>query len=469
MFRSVVRNRFVVTRLLAVAALGAALAACGSTSSPSDPSTSCPVGAVAASPHSGSLNANETWSGVHEVSGTVTLSAGVTLTIAPCAEIRFAPNAGISLTYAGAHLEAVGEATRPIRFVRRDAASPWSSVFVWAPASATLAHVTLDGGGTSTVFADADYKGATLVGRGDSVILPVVLKVTDVVVSGSNGLGVMLVAARFDPTSTNLTIKGAGWFPIYLGADCASELPAGTYTGNAIDEILLQSVSVAVWGNSRPLVQDVTMHNRGVPYRVGSEPSSIIVGDSKPTSTNALLTIEAGVKLRFATGGSAGTQLEVQGALRSGAWESQGALVVAGTATDPVVFTSAAAVPAAGDWQGLYFKSVVDARSRVDYAVIEYAGGDSLSTGVCVAKPGAVNSDADCSVIMALQSDKPPAQQFITHTRIANGLGCGFYRNWQVVDLDFRPTNEFVNITGCAQSVVPNALNVCVPASCTAP
>jgi hypothetical protein len=59
--------------------------------------------------------------------------------------------------------------------------------------------------------------------------------------------------------------------------------------------------------------------------------------------SNAVLTIEPGVTLRF----HAGTGLRVE----------QGALSALGTAFDPIVLTSAAAAPAPGDWSGLYLGS----------------------------------------------------------------------------------------------------------------
>ncbi|MBM4379167.1 MAG: hypothetical protein FJ086_07675 [Deltaproteobacteria bacterium] len=58
----------------------------------------------------------------------------------------------------------------------------------------------------------------------------------------------------------------------------------------------------------------------------------------------------------------------VRGALRDGNWVPQGALVVQGTAAGPVTFTSAEAVPSAGDWQGLYFSRAVHPSSRVAQA-----------------------------------------------------------------------------------------------------
>jgi hypothetical protein len=65
------------------------------------------------------------------------------------------------------------------------------------------------------------------------------------------------------------------------------------------------------------------------------------------------------------------------------ATDKNAALVVQGTALNPVVFTSALAIPlvpggmppAPGDWAGLWL--VTSNGSQIDHAVIEYAGGDA--------------------------------------------------------------------------------------------
>ncbi len=49
-----------------------------------------------------------------------------------------------------------------------------------------------------------------------------------------------------------------------------------------------------------------------------------------------------------------------------------GSLVVQGTVSEPVVFTSNAAVPATGDWAGIQVTSSA-ASVLIDHAVIEYA------------------------------------------------------------------------------------------------
>jgi hypothetical protein len=55
-------------------------------------------------------------------------------------------------------------------------------------------------------------------------------------------------------------------------------------------------------------------------------------------------------------------------------------LIVAGTATAPVTFSSSFDNPAAGDWGCLFFSSPTGT-PRFDYAVFEYAGNGQGCTG----------------------------------------------------------------------------------------
>lgn len=420
------------------------------------PEEPCTIGGDPITHSTATLTADETWApGIHVVPQKISVRDGATLTLSNCSEIRLGKDVSISVESTGKALVAKGTAARPITFVRADSTSAWGNLFAFTPATMSLAYATLEGGGgTVTNLQNAEYQGASLVARGTQDAVPQqVLTVENVTVRGSTGLGVMMLGARFTASSNTLTISGSGFYPLYTGANALSELPTGVYTGNATDEILLQSVGPAGQENSRPIVSDVTIHSRGVPYRVGVASRSIQVGDGFPNSGNPQLTIEAGVTLKFMPQTAAASQLRVSAVNRAGTWQAQGALVVQGTTTQPVRFTSGAMTPAAGDWAGLYFANVVDPRSSISNAIIEYAGGDSQATGFCPASVGAPNNDADCSIIMFLEDNRAPTQ-FITQTKISNGRGCGIYRGWAGNEVDFRPTNEFSSVTGCTQSGV---------------
>src|SRR5690606_15625071 len=124
----------------------------------------------------------------------------------------------------------------------------------------------------------------------------------------------------------------------------------------------------------------------------------------------------------------------------------------------PVVFTSAAEVPNAGDWVGLTFRGVeVSPNNQIEYAVIEYAGGDCSCGGLSCA------TEAEAAVIFM---DVAPADPFIRNTTIRHSAGHGINRGWSQrdapgVDTTFLEDNEFEEIGGCRETMYRDELNGC--------
>ena len=448
------------------------LTACGGGSSheladapPADAGVDAPACIPSGAPimHAGAIAADETWaSGIHEVTATVSVNAG-TLTIEGCTEVRLAPEASIELAPGATALIANGTAAAPIDFVQATAGSPWGHVSAFGPAKLQLSYASFTGGGTAGDYKTADQLGATIVARGDAT-LPQLVAIDHVTVEHSSGIAVFMNSARFAPGATALTIASSGAYPILLGADTATDLPDGSYTGNANDAILLQSAGTsAAFEQGRTLLADATLRDLGVPYRVGLVPATIIVGDGVVGDPPATLTIDAGVTLLFTPEGTSGSsRIQVRGHSDGTA---QGALVVAGTAAKPVVFDSAAATPAAGDWQGLEFRNAVDPATAINYASIRNAGGPSYAVGVCEWKPGAGSDREDGSVIIGLAPGVVPSA-FITNTVFSNSAGVGVYRGWNTVDVDFLATNTFDGVAGCLETNIPNAENLCPTTAC---
>jgi hypothetical protein len=442
--------------------LALAMLGCGPTTNP--PVSSCSLTGPPTM-HGGTISASERWTrGIHLVTSSVSLASGAVLTIEGCSEVRVAPDANLSADNDGARIVAEGTAATPIRFVRSDPARPWGSLHAGFRGSLRLSNTTLEGGGGSDL--SNDFAGATIAVRGRPEELPVKLHVDSVTVRGSVGLGVAMCASRFTPESTGLTITGSGSFPLYTGVDIATDLPTGSYTGNTTDEILLEAS--ATYSNARPLRADAVLRNRGVPYRAATDNNrgrTIIVGDGRSDGPAALLEIEAGVTVRFPRGDTS-NGVVVNGHLVGERWVPQGALVVRGTATAPVTFTSAAATPAAGDWVGLYFMGAVDPRTVIEHAVIAYAGADSQTRGVCASNASG-DIDADSAVILYMQGESTPGRAFITNSTLRDSANGGIYRSWQGADLDFTATNTFERIAGCRQSGLRLAAGGCASPGCT--
>lgn len=104
--------------------------------------------------------------------------------------------------------------------------------------------------------------------------------------------------------------------------------------------------------------------NIGVNMTLGAPGQLVDIFHSITVVSNAIVTVPAGVTLRFAPG----TGLTVQ----------QGALFATGTALDPVIFTSAndqpGLTPAAGDWNGITLQSNAGASVLMN-VFVKFGGG----------------------------------------------------------------------------------------------
>jgi hypothetical protein len=206
-------------------------------------------------------------------------------------------------------------------------------------------------------------------------------------------------------------------------------------------------------GQGETIAVDMTLHDRGVPYKVGvgSTAGELRVGAGKlPAAT---LTIEPGVEIRFKKGGA--VRVEVFGADAP----ASGALIALG-ADKPILFTSGEPSPKAGDWLGLNFGNNPDPSTKLDNVTVQYAGGSSTSgSSSCPFSwdenmPGI--HDAGIRIFGA------PPGEFITNTTIVDSAGYGIDRGWRADNLtDFLPTNHFTNLAQCQQTYPRDKYGAC--------
>jgi hypothetical protein len=163
--------------------------------------------------------------------------------------------------------------------------------------------------------------------------------VDHVTIQGSTSPGAVLAGTTgFAEGSTELTITASGSQalpePLALNPNALGTVPSGRYTGNRSDAIYVSSevASSSVYY----LGQDATLRDVGVPYRM----DGLTVGGA---SAQATLTVEAGVEVRV----TQAKTIEI--------YDGRSALAAVGTSARPVIFTSARATPASGDWTGLRF------------------------------------------------------------------------------------------------------------------
>ncbi len=390
---------------------------------------------------------DETWTAEaspHVVTTNLTIER--TLTLAPCAVVQMKGDVGMLVR---GTLLAEGAADRPIR-IERQGATAWTSIETSKDARVRLAHVTLEGGGNAG--GGRPTQSAALDVRGDQELATQpVLFVDHVRVVGSASLGIWVrEGGGFAPGSTALTITGGSSFPMEIWASAAGSIPEGSYTGNATDEIILPANGVR-----DDIVADTTFAARGVPYRVGGPTGGRLlrVGSA---ATNPLLTIEAGVILRF----DPETRLEIDGAKGT----PHGALRARGTAAAPIVFTSAAAAPAAGDWVGLTLKGGAEPRTELAFATISYAGGPSGISSYGCPSPLNRSFSNEAAVIIF---DGEPSRAFVTNTTITYSAGEGIVRGWTGAPVDFLQSNTFEDVARCHQTFPKPAAGNCPdPAPC---
>jgi hypothetical protein len=228
-----------------------------------------------------------------------------------------------------------------------------------------------------------------------------------------------------------------GGYPIYILPPSINTLPPGTYTGNATDEILVDELSGA-------FAFDETFRNLGVPYRMRYGYSQ------RPTLSVAqggliTLTIEAGVTMKLLK--AAGNIPSFNLGSSSGDLPSQinpVRLVANGTAALPIVFTSAAAVPAAGDWAGIEYHGGPATGNVVNFVRVEYAGGDSGTSGF-----GCGPTDNDAGLIIR---NWIPGNDFVQNSTFSNSAGGGIVLGWTSdTPRDFKTGNTFSAIgNSCA-------------------
>jgi hypothetical protein len=398
----------------------------------------------------GSITAAETWTEAaspHVLPYDTSISAAVTLE--PCAVVRIAADKTVTINPGGAFI-AAGEVGRPVTIEAQVPGAAWSSIRAVGGAL-SLTHAIVSGGGAPLNTLPA-YAGALhMQSSGPAGTL----HVDDVEIADSRSQGVFVNGeVGFDATSQGLRVHGSAGFPLHVWARVLGSIPAGDYTGNGRD-------AIGISGSGGPVLDAQTMHDRGVPYHVGSgQDGTRMDVYSQAAGTVAVLTIEPGVTIQFPPGGT--LNVDASGGADVPA---RGALVAIGTVARPIVFTSDRGVAAAaGDWLGVGFGGEVDARSVLQHVRVEFAGGSTITGSNSCPYPGRVGPN-----YAAIRIFGPPLSQFITDTDVISSARDGIDRGWRSdLQPDFLATNSFTALPGCKESMPATQTNAC-PASPACP
>ncbi len=269
---------------------------------------------------------------------------GATLTLAPGTEVRVAPD-GYLLVDDSATLTAVGTESDPILFTSA-AASPapgdWQCIrFDNGSSASELQFVTLEYGGQACDANGAGKEGTLVISAG-------IKNVSQVTITDSSTHAIEIEHNANARNLQDITFARNGKASLLVSLSEVLTLGDGLVFEDAGDEIEVDT-TFTLGKSGNWLAQPV-------PFR--------IVGGAE-VNDKAEVIMNAGLKLEM-TGGSFVV------------FNSN--LLVEGSATDPVVFTSAAKSPSAGDWGCISFESVTGT-PNIDHAVIEYAGSGAGCTG----------------------------------------------------------------------------------------
>lgn len=393
--------------------------------------------------HSTNVTANETWAGdaVHVVPNNITISGSAVVTVQPCAVVALGSGASISVG-GSARLVAAGTAAdRFVTFRRNNAAQAWGALRGTSATSLIdLAWTTLTGGGNLGTSSDPTI---AVVGAAYGSPPSAVLRVDNVTIQASQGAGVYLdVNAAFTADSRLLRITGSGSRPIMATMMSLGSVPAGTYTGNSIDEVLIIGPNANVFA-------DMTVQDLGVPVRIAF--SGLTVAPAAGSTAPVTLTLRPGVIFKFPKLGAQPGARMTFGSNGNAPNNVVGVLNAIGTAAKPIVFTSGETTPAPGDWIGIWLNTANG--SRLDYVQISYAGAPS---GVVSNNCRPVNSPDNAALLVGDFSNQyvPPAN-LITNSTISNSAGYAIDALWLAPtfsSVDLTATNVFTSNARCRQT-----------------
>ncbi|TWT79454.1 hypothetical protein CA13_08550 [Planctomycetes bacterium CA13] len=329
---------------------------------------------------SGTLNADTTWTNaeVQEISGDLTVASGVTLTVEPGTIVKL-PSANAHL-YVNGSLNAHGTTAEKIIFtsIRDDiggdtngdgnATTPgrgnWARIQVNGTAAISNAEIRYGG----------HYFGSMLEVNGGDLTL------SDSTVRDSETDGVRVIGS--DSVLTNIAFNSNSNAAISMDLNSNPSITGSTMVGNGIN---------AMQVDPGTLTRDLTWDNPGIVYRP----------DGDITVPNGVtLTINAG---QIVKPFGSNTHLFVDGALD-----------IAGTAEDPVVFTSVsddthggdtngdgdASTPISGHWARILMRDE-STNNRIDHAEFHYGGHyfgamvQAVATDLTVSNSKFVNSETD--------------------------------------------------------------------------
>lgn len=287
---------------------------------------------VSAEDHSGQILSNQTWTlanSPHNIVGNLTINDFITVTVEPGCIIYFSGN--FRLLVKGT-LNANGTVIQHIVFTSVQPApanGDWRAiVFQDSESGCVLNYCDISYGGS-------DQGMIRIIGSTNKVTI------SNCTVSNSLSYGIELSNDEANPSISNCTISNCSTYPLYTRANRAKDITGSMiFSGNNPD---------AIWVTTGTILTGQWL-NHGVPWVLGDGDFTINAGNT--------LTIDPGNTIKI----DGNQQIIVRGSM-----------MAQGTVTNPITFTSNAAIPAPGNWENIYFNAV-DYISELSFCKIFYAG-----------------------------------------------------------------------------------------------
>lgn len=285
------------------------------------------------------ITTNTTWESgkTYVISGSIGVD-GAILTIQPGVTVKFETGASLHIGYYNnATLIANGTSSKPIVFTSTAAnptAGAWEGITFWDNSL-----------NSSMQYCKVQYAGKSNEGAVNVKTCAITFSNNEV--TNAKYYGVMLNYEGSFTEMANNSFANCGDHPLRISAEYMHTIGVGnTFTCPADKGISVFSGDAT--GN-------ITWRKHSVPYFV----------DSDIDYDNGTLTIEPGAIFKFSAGG----ELHI-------GYYNNSTLVANGTSNNRIIFTSSAAVPAAGAWEGITFWNH-SLNSSMQYCDILYAGTSS--------------------------------------------------------------------------------------------
>ncbi|MBW2717639.1 MAG: putative Ig domain-containing protein [Deltaproteobacteria bacterium] len=257
-----------------------------------------------------------------------------------------------------------GTESEPVVFTPVSGAAYWNRIRVRGSGSSgvsRMTHAVLEAAGSGPTLDPASGRAAIVVEANGGV--PAMPAISDTTITNSNGYGMAFANSTHCRAACNdNTIVGSRFSAVRMYANFIGRFGAGnTLAGNNVSATPGHE---GVWVLGDTVDTTATWPDNDVPYVVQG---NVEIRRASPAEAPAVLTIEPGTELRFASGRR----------LRVGDG-NDGALDARGTSAQPITFTSIDTVSPVF-WRGIDFNQGSNG-SVLDWVVVSH-GGSGADTG----------------------------------------------------------------------------------------